>query len=164
MRRRFAWCIVLAGCAAPPRAAEEPAPMPELRVQQRVGAEEPTPAEPEVIPVTDGRVTLTATDADVRVILPLLAEAAGISMVLEPDVRGTVSVHFERVPALEALRETLSLAGLAVLAELRPPGGGTVFYTVPVSIDALTAEEIRARFGVSADMARFIVQARPPGP
>ncbi len=155
--------VVLAACAGaaePPSPA--PGPMPELRVQQRAGAEEPEPLRMELQVPTEGRVTLTATNADVRVILPLLAEAAGVSLLVEPDVQGTVSVHFEDVPALDALRETLDQAGLVVVTSLRPPGGPTVFYTVPVNLNEATVAEIRARFGVSEELARFIVRTRVP--
>lgn len=155
--------------ACVPAQMPEPAPpaperMPELRVQQRAGAEAP---EPPVhvrmeLPSQGQRVTLTATDADLRSVLPLLAEAAGVSLVVGPEVQGTVSVHFEDVPAIQAILETLRQAGLMIVVPLRPPTGPTVFYTVPVNVNEAGVEQIQTHFGVSADLARFVVQARLP--
>lgn len=168
MRRVHAVLVALiAGCAgntaprpAPPMGTES---MPELRIQQRAGAEEPTPAPVPLDLSREGRrVTLTAADADVRVLLPLLAEAAGVSLVLGPDARGSVSVHFEDVDAMAAIRQVLRQAGLTIISPLEPPDRPTVFYTVPVNVDALSAEEIQAHFGVSAEVARLIVESRPP--
>lgn len=164
--RRVVLAALVAGCAgnvpAPAPAPSEA--MPELRIQQRSGAEAPTP-EATAIPelALDGRrVTLTAADADLRVLLPLLAEAAGVSLVLGPDARGTVSVHFEDMDAMAAIRQVLGQAGLTIVAPLQPPDRPTVFYTMPMDVDELTAEQIQAHFGVTAEVARFLVESRVP--
>lgn len=141
-------------------------PLPTLRVEQMAGREEPV-IPPGVTLELDAprqgeRVTLTATDTDLRVLLAALADAAGVDLVVGPDVQGRVTVHFEDVPALEALNRLVVETGYMITAPLRPPWGPTVFYTIPVNVNEADAELIRARFGVSAELARFVVRARIP--
>jgi hypothetical protein len=52
-------------------------------------------------------------DADVGDALRKISDAAGLSIVLPPGVRGKVSAHFRSTPVEEALRAVLSQAGLA---------------------------------------------------
>ncbi len=155
----------LMACAPPPPEAPAPATsdrLPTLRVEQRAPAD--TAVALELRAPRDGpRVTLTAADADVRQLVPMLAEAAGVNVALGPDVRGRVSVSYQDVPAAEALRATLEAAGLALLAPLRAPSAQTVFYNVPVNIDMAGVALIQAAFGVSPELARFIVAARQDG-
>lgn len=155
-----------AACAPPPQPAPPtPAaasPLPTLRVEQRASAD--TAVSPGLgAPGSETRVSLTAVDADVQALVPMLARAAGVNVALGPDVRGRVSVSFQDVPAAEALRATLDAAGLAVLAPLRSPSPRTVFYNVPVNMDTADVALIQAAFGVSPAMARFLVAARQDG-
>jgi hypothetical protein len=108
------------------------------------------------------RVTLTAVNQDVRTLLPALAAASGVNLVMGPDVRGTVTVHLVDVPADEALRAVIAAAGLSIdnPAALRP-WGPTVFQQPPLNINTATVEEIKARFNVSTRIAETIIAARP---
>lgn len=153
----------LAACApAAPRAASgapvpealPPLPAPQITLQ---GAPPRTadPADPLARVSSLQTVTLRAQDVGVRALLAALAEAAGISLVLDPGVEGRMSVHLVDVPVADALREVLAAANLsAVTPSAIAPWGPVVFYAIPVDIDRASAELIRARFGVSAEVAR----------
>lgn len=107
------------------------------------------------------RVTLTAHNADVRTLLLWLAQEAGVSLVVAPDVAVRVSVNFNDVPAGEAMRAVLAEAGLSVLlpgtSSAWPP---VVFRQMPVNINEVDVDGIVARFGVSREMAEWIVENR----
>lgn len=107
------------------------------------------------------RVTLTAERADVRVLIPALAQIAGVSVVMDNSVSGTVAVRFVNVPALEALHSVIDAAGLAIESGIEKPWSEAVFYQPPVNVNTATSGVIAARFGVSARMAEFIVRSRP---
>src|SRR5205085_6544469 len=107
--------------------------------------------------------TLSARDVDVRALLLAIAEQAGLSLVIDPSVTGRTTVNLTAVPAVEALRAVLAVAGLGLASgPPQPPFGATVFYAVPVDLSGASAELIRDRFGVSLEMARFIVANRTP--
>ena len=106
-------------------------------------------------------VTLRAQDVDVRALLMALAEAAGLSLVVDPGIEGRMTVHLMDVPAVDALREVLAAADLSVATPPpAAPWGPVVFYALPVDIDVASAELIQERFGVSEQVARWIVQSR----
>jgi hypothetical protein len=107
-------------------------------------------------------VTLSAANVDIRALLPVLAEAAGVSLVLGPDVTGRVSVNLKGVPARTALEAVLAEAGLSLAGEssLQAPWGPTVFYAVPIDIDRASAAAIQRRFGVSPEVAEWLVANR----
>lgn len=107
-------------------------------------------------------VSLTAMDADLRVLLPALAEAAGVSLIVPRDLRGAVSLHLVDVPAMEALERVLAAADLSLIEPLASPWSPARFYVVPVNVNEADAATIMARFGVSAALARFIVRSRVP--
>ena len=108
------------------------------------------------------RVTLTSSNADARTLLIWLAQQAGVSIVVSPDVTARVSVSFTDVPAGEAMRAIMSQAGLSVLASSAgSPWPPVIFHHLPVNINEASAETITARFGVTAEMARWIVESRP---
>lgn len=107
------------------------------------------------------RVTLTASDAEARTLLLWLAEEAGVNLVVSPDVRARVSVNFANVPAEEAMRAIITQAGLSVLAARSgSPWPPVVFFQPPVNVNEASADEIVARLGVSAEMAKWIVETR----
>jgi hypothetical protein len=115
------------------------------------------------VPRTPDRlVSLTAADVSVRELLPLLAEAAGVDLVLSPEVEGRVSVRFLDVPAAEALDAVMAQAGLAAPA---PPLSvpwipAVVFYELPVNVNMADALTLQRRFGISAAAAALIVASR----
>jgi len=104
------------------------------------------------------RITLSASNADVRELLPALANAAGVSMVIAPDVRGRVTVHFVDADAGEVLQAVIEQAGLTLgPVQLIAPYPKPVFYDLPVNVNAASAATIQARFGVSATLAKLVV-------
>lgn len=108
------------------------------------------------------RVSLTASNADARTLLLWLAQQAGVSLVVSPEVTARVSVSFTNVPAGEAMRAIIAQAGLSVLASSPgSPWPPVVFHQLPLNINAASAEAIAAHFGVSAELARWIVESRP---
>jgi hypothetical protein len=180
LRRGVAACgVILAGSAmlaactpgpptplflprpAPPPAP--PPPLPPLPVEQIT----PVPVAPRLpldedplarFPPGDN-VTLIAADVDIRALLPVLAEAAGLSIVMGPEVRGRITVNLVDVPALEAIRVVMEEAELMIAPPpLRAPWGPVVFYTLPVQVQTADRELLRARFGVSGEMADWIVR------
>lgn len=108
------------------------------------------------------RVTLTANNADARTLLLWLAQQAEVSLVVSQDVRSRVSVSFRDVPVVEAMRAILAEAGLSILVGVpTAPWPPVVFYQLPVDIERASAEVIAARFGVSLELAKFMVESRP---
>jgi len=106
-------------------------------------------------------VSLTASNAEARTLLLWLAQQAGVSLVVAPDVTARVSVSFTNVTAGEAMRAIMAEAGLSVVVSgLESPWPPVVFYQVPVNINQANAETIVARFGVTLEMAKWIVENR----
>jgi hypothetical protein len=107
------------------------------------------------------RVTLTASDADARTLLLWLAQEAGVNLVVSPDVRARVSVNFADVPAVDAMRAIMLQAGLSVLSAASgvawPP---VIFHHAPVNVNEASAAAIVARFGVSDEMVKWIMESR----
>jgi hypothetical protein len=59
------------------------------------------------------------------------------------------------------VRAIVDIAGLSIVSP--SPGGSPaiVFYHLPVDINKVSAEVIAARFGVSTEMGKWIVESRP---
>jgi hypothetical protein len=106
-------------------------------------------------------VTLNASRADARVLIDALAQIAGVSVVMDSTVRGTVAVRFDNLPAMEALHAVIDAAGLAIEREIERPWPESVFYQPPVNVNTAPAGMISARFGVSGKLAEWIVKSRP---
>ncbi|HET9599822.1 MAG TPA: STN domain-containing protein, partial [Anaeromyxobacteraceae bacterium] len=72
------------------------------------------------------------TDEPVDRALRKVADAAGLSVVFPPGLRGAVSGHFKEAPVEDVLRAVLSQAGLvaaregSILSVSRPSGGSSV--------------------------------------
>lgn len=161
MRPPLAACLAVIGACAPsikplPPVAGE---LPPLPVEQVSIITTPPPAgEPQgALP----RVTLNAARADVRILIPALAQIAGVSVVMDSTVRGIVAVRFENLPAIEALHSVIDAAGLVIETEIEKPWPKSVFYPPPVNVNTAPAGVISARFGVSAKLADLIVKSRP---
>lgn len=106
-------------------------------------------------------VTLSATSVDIPALLVALGESLGISLVVDPEVEGRITVNFQDVPAREALRVVLAQAELFVAAgPPRVPWAPVVFYALPTDIETASVETIQARFKVTCAMAEFIVRSR----
>lgn len=107
------------------------------------------------------RVSMTATNADVRDLLPALASAAGVSLIMTSDVRGRISLNLRDVSAIDALRAVIEEAGLTVgTSEVKIPFGPVVFYQIPVNINSASAATIKARYSVSDTLANWVVSGR----
>lgn len=167
---------IAAACGPPPRAiivhtVNVPARGPSGSLAQPLSAELPVdqviiiptrPATPLQRPIQGGnRVTMTATNADVRELLPALASAAGVSLAMTSDVRGRVSINLRDVSALDALRAVIEEAGLTVgSSEIAAPFPSVVFYQLPVNVNTASAATIKARYGVGDSVANWIVRGR----
>jgi hypothetical protein len=170
MKRLAALSALLVACA-PPQAVivstvPVPAPAPVITVEQPMPVDQViiptrpvTPLQGSVVKVN--RITMTATNADVRELLPALASAAGVSLVMASDVRGRVSVNLRDVPAIDALRAVIEEAGLTTgTSELTQPFSPVVFYNLPVNVNTASAATIKARYAVTDSVANWIVRAR----
>lgn len=170
--------LTLTGCGPPEPQIPRPLPpadqvdvrpLPRVEVEQLAGGEgvpfrETVPAEALDALARGERVTLTAVGTDLRSLLAALAEAAGVNLVVGPAVGGRVTVHFENVPAAEALEQVVVESGYMIARPLESPFPATGYYVVPVNVNEADAATIQARFGVSAELAQFLVRARIPRP
>lgn len=165
-----------AGCAPAPRppvravpaAVTAPAPLPPLSVETApaTGTAFVAPGPYDIadplahLPLGEP-LTLSSTAVSVPALLIALGEAVGISLVLDPEIAGVITVNFQEVPAREALRIVLEQAGLFISAgPPEVPWAPVVFYAIPIDIDAASVETIQARFGVSRTLAEFLVRNR----
>ena len=160
MRAVLALSLIVAACAPtikplPPVVSE----LPPLPVEEVSIVTTPPPAG--APPSAQPRVTLNASRADVRLLIPALAQIAGVSVVMDSTVRGTVAVRFENVPAIEALHSVIDAAGMAIEAEVETPWPPSVFLLPPVNVNTASAAIISARFGVSGKLAEWLVRSRP---
>jgi hypothetical protein len=172
-RRAAVVCaLTLTACVQPP-AATVPAPqtidpIPVYEIVPGPASGSPVsiaparrPSDPLASLGANKRVTLTATNADARTLLLELAREAGVSLVVSPDVSVRVNANFNDLPAVEAMRAIIVEAGLSVLsAGPQSPWPPVVFYQLPVNINRASVETIVARFGVSLEMAKWIVESR----
>lgn len=166
----MAAALLLYGCTPPPlQQLPAPEPLPLLPVEQI--APPPAlaqrsaifPGVPELTSVDHGLpITLSAANVDVRALIPVIAEAAGLSVVLGADVEGRISVEFDEIPAMVALRAVLDEAGLTLMGPTAPrPWGPVVFYMLPVNIHDASVDVVQARFGVSREVAEMGVGRVP---
>ena len=106
-------------------------------------------------------VSVFATNADAQTLLVAVAREAGLDLVVDGTVRARVSVSLTDVPAAEAIRAIVSAAGLALYGPDRSGANASIaFYQLPVNIERASAATIAARFGVSPELANFIVESR----
>lgn len=150
--------------AATPTSAAVAAPtMPELpAVTVATAAPVTAPPTPQdaldVIPSTR-LVSVTATDADVRALLVLIAREGGVSIVVDPDVTGRISLSLTNVPVVDALRAVIEAAHLTVAGTAgSAPEPAIVFYQLPVNVNTAPASAIAKRFGVSDELARWLAE------
>ena len=161
--------LLVLGCKLHRGSTAVTRPLPEIPVYEIAptdSAHLAITAAPSRDPITElratKRVSLTASNADARTLLLWLAEQAGVSLVIAPDVTARVSVSFTDVPAGEAMRAIIAEAGLSLLAsDLRRPWPPVVFFERPVNVNDVSAESIVSRFGVSLELAKWIVESRP---
>lgn len=107
------------------------------------------------------RISVNAVDADARALLLAIAKEAGLNVVVSSDVRTRVSLTLSDVPAWEAVQAIIEVAGLSVMTPTQGASPAVVFYHLPVDVNKASAEGIAARFGVSTEMGKWIVESRP---
>lgn len=154
----------LSGCASRPPAS---APGPDVIDPTRGDSV----ALPPVLSISDAgqaptaesgrRITLNAVDADARALLVAIAREAGISVVVSDDVRRRVSVSLTNAEPEEVLRAIIAQAGLSVVEPRSSGLPPVVYYQLPLNVDHASADAIAVRFGVSPELARWIVANRP---
>jgi len=102
----------------------------------------PQPGEPRITPavvagqtVVAGRkeytgepISMSLKDADVREVLRTFARLSGLNIVIQPGVRGTVTVELERVPWDQALDQILKINGLGYELE------GNIMRIAPLNV------------------------------
>lgn len=168
--------VLATSCAAPARApratpAPAPSPLPPLVVEVLPAAPDPEleygllpppgTVQPPAVDSGPQPITLTATNADLRALILALADALDYDIVLDPEVRGRVSVRFDGVPADVALGAVLDAAGLSIAAGgIKPPYGDVSFYPVPIDVELADLETLMRRYGISRELAEWVVRSR----
>lgn len=166
--RSFGWSV-MAGVSMPinqtriPRAIPRPGvarPLPMMPMPAQI-LSRPTQSVPFAGASTTKLITVNAVDADARNLLISIAQEAGINMVISPDVRSRVTVRFLNIPAMEAVQAIILQAGLQVAgASISGASPAVVFYQLPINVNEASRETIEARFGVSSEMAKWVVESR----
>ena len=146
---------------AQPADSAEPAERPALPILPAEALVEERQAPPRVEEAGQ-RVSVRAIDADARALLVGIANQAGINLVVSSDVNRRVSLTLHDVPALQAIHEIAVAGGLTVATPESRALPSIVYYPLPVNVNAASAETIAVRFGVSLELARFIVASRHP--
>jgi len=73
-------------------------------------------------------ISMSLKDADVREVLRTFARLSGLNIVIQPGVRGTVTVELERVPWDQALDQILKINGLGYELE------GNIMRIAPLNV------------------------------
>lgn len=115
-----------------------------------------------VDPAPERLITVSAVNADVRPLLIGIAREAGIDLVVTSDVNKRVSINLRDVPVSEAIAAIASAADLTLGVPRQRDLPAVVFYQLPVDINKESAATIAARFGVTLELAKFIVESRQP--
>jgi hypothetical protein len=159
---------VLAGASVPLSGRRIPAPvLPPARMPRpTLPALPPAPAIPAVTESrreTSGRprVTITADNADAREVLLAIARVGEIDVVVSSEVRTRVTAHLIDVPAVQAIQAIADVTGLSILRPPSPDSSTVVFFQQPVNVNHANARAIASRFGVSNELANFVVETQP---
>ena len=110
------------------------------------------------------RITITADNADARDVLHAIARLGGLDVVVSSQIRTRVTAHLVGVPADQAIQAIADVSGLGVLRPAAPGGATIVFFQEPVNVNDARAAKIASRFGVSGELANFVVETQPPRP
>lgn len=104
---------------APPAEPEQPAAPGEIAVEEApvVAVEEAAQALETRKVYTGERISLDLQDVDIRNVLRLLADVTGKNLVVEPNVKGTVTLKVEKVPWDQVLDLILKINGLGQVVE-----------------------------------------------
>ena len=107
------------------------------------------------------RVTITADNADAREVLVAIARVGGLNVVVSSQIQARVTAHLVDVPADEAIQAIAEVSGLGVLRPAAPGGSTVVFLQEAVNVNRAGAAAVAARFGVSKELAKFVVESQP---
>ena len=110
------------------------------------------------------RVTITADNADAREVLMAIARVGNLNVVVSSEIRSRVTAHLIDVPADQAIQAIAQVHGFGVLRPAAPGAATVVFFQPAVDVNGARAETIAARFGVSSNLADFVVQSQPKKP
>ena len=128
----------------------------ETLVEQR-SPDAPNPVEP----APQRLITLNAVNADVRPLLIGIAREAGIDLVVTSDVNARVSINLKDTPAIDAIAALASAANLTFGLPKEKQLPAVVYYQLPVDVNKEGPAAIAARFGVSLELAKFIIESKP---
>lgn len=129
------------------------------------------PGSPSIVPrIADSRstsagvprVTVTADNADAREVLVAIARTGGLNVVVSSEIRSRVTAHLVNVPADQAIQAIAEVNGLGVLRPAAPGSAMVVFFQQPANVNRVGAETVASRFGVSNELAKFVVETQPP--
>jgi len=142
---------------AAPAAAPSPARVADFEAQDvqpiaEAAAQPPSPESPRLTPalvagqtVVSGKkeytgepISMSLKDADVKEVLRTFARLSGLNVVIQPGVRGTVTVELEKVPWDQALDQILKINGLGYEIE------GNIMRIAPVSVLEQEAKRAQA--------------------
>lgn len=108
------------------------------------------------------RISVHASDTDVRSLVMGIAAQGGLNVVVSPEVRSRVSIWVDSVTPLDALIAVMRAANLSLApTKLVAPWGPAVFFQPPVNIDSMSIEQIQRRFDLMRETAEFILQSQP---
>jgi type IV pilus assembly protein PilQ len=95
--------LVMPATASPRRRAKKPEPRRVTRIEGSLSAGEP--------------ISLDLKDADLKDVLRTFAELARLNIVIDPEVKGSVTVRLRDVPWDQALDVILQVNGLGYVLE-----------------------------------------------
>ena len=99
------------------RAAERPLPVLGQDPARKSAGYAPIPIGEPIRRYTGEPISLDLKDADIRDVLLTFSKLARLNMVIDPDVRGSVTVRLEDVPWDQALEVILKVNGLGYVLE-----------------------------------------------
>lgn len=105
--------VLLVGCAPRPVPPSKRAPAIQDSEPAAAMPVEGPPAQPADVP----RVTATFRDADIRDVVLMLARAGKASVVIGPDVRGTITLSVHEAPWDEVLAAVVKTLGYVLVRE-----------------------------------------------
>lgn len=107
------------------------------------------------------RMSVHATDTDVRSLVMGIAAQGGLNVVVSPEVRSRISIWVDDVTPLDALTAVMTAAHLSLApTKLSAPWGPAVFFQPAVNIDSMSVAQLQRRFDIMRETAEFIVQSR----
>jgi type IV pilus assembly protein PilQ len=98
-------------------------------------------------------ISMSLKDADVREVLRTFARLSGLNVVIQPGVRGTVTVELERVPWDQALDQILKINGLGYELE------GNIMRVAPIQVlerEAKRAQSLRQAQALSVPLRTVV--------